>query len=355
MFRIFSKDDVSQALGLDIGSSSIKIVQLRKEGEKIILDTYGEIALGPYAGLVAGQAVHLGEEKLIEAVQDMLKEAKVTARNAVVAIDPASAYVALVKVPKVDDKELRTMIPLEARKYIPVPLTDVQMDWWHIPTNVNIGEEERMINVVLAAVNNTTLASYARIVDKLGLTNVEYEIHGYSLLRSCSPQTQNMVLYVDIGAQYTVISLVFQSTVLDMHVISRGSQEATVQLSKALSISMETAEDTKRVFGYKGDKSNPYVKDVMQLSSYPLFGEVARLSLMYERKYNQNIEGIILLGGGARVPGIFDVYNQTVHIAGRIATPFEQIEVPHFLHELMDKVGPTYAVALGCALKKLVS
>ncbi|MSR71530.1 MAG: type IV pilus assembly protein PilM [Candidatus Taylorbacteria bacterium] len=355
MFRIFSKDDVSQALGLDIGSSSIKIVQLRKEKERIILDTYGEISLGPYAGLVAGQAVHLGEEKLIEAVQDMLKEAKVTARDAVVAIDPASAYVALVKVPNVDDRELRTMIPLEARKYIPIPLTDVQMDWWHIPTNVNIGVEERMINVVLAAVNNTTLAGYARIVEKLGLTNVEYEIHGYSLLRSCSPQTQNMVLYVDIGAQYTVISLVFQSTVLDMHVISRGSQEATVQLSKALSISMETAEDTKRVFGYKGDKSNPYVKDVMQLSSYPLFGEVARLSLMYERKYNQNIEGIILLGGGARVPGIFDVYNQTVHIAGRIATPFEQIGVPHFLKELMDKVGPTYAVAIGCALKKLVS
>ncbi|MEZ0208850.1 MAG: pilus assembly protein PilM, partial [Candidatus Paceibacterota bacterium] len=98
-----------------------------------------------------------------------------------------------------------------------------------------------------------------------------------------------------------------------------------------------------------------YVKDVMQLSSYPLFGEVARLSLMYERKYNQSIEGIILSGGGARVLGVLDAYKETVHIAGRIATPFEQIDVPPFLHEMIERVGPSYAVAVGCALKKLTS
>lgn len=354
MFNLFKKEEVGQAVGLDIGTSSIKVVQLRREKEKIILDSYGEIELGPYGGMVAGQAVHLGEEKTIEAIKDVLKEAKITARDTVVAIDSSAAYVALIKVPKVDDAQLRTMMPIEARKYIPVPLAEVQMDWWHIPTTINISAEERMVNVVLAAVNNETLTTYDRIINKIGLTNVEYEIHGYSLMRSCNPQTTGMILYVDIGAQYTTLSLVYQSTVLDMHVISRGSQDSTIQLSKALSISIETAEDTKRTFGYLGDASNSYIKDVMQLSSYPLFGEVARLSLMYERKYNQSIEGIILSGGGARVPGVIDAYNQTVHIAGRIATPFEQVEVPEFLHEMIERVGPTYAVAIGCALKKLI-
>ena len=354
MFPFFKKNEIGQAIGLDIGSSSIKVVQLRREKEKIILETYGEIALGPYGGMQVGQAVHLGEEKTIEAINDVLKEAKVTARDAVVAIDSSGAYVSLVKVPKVEDGELKTMMPLEARKYIPVPLSEVQMDWWHIPTTINIGKEERMINVVLAAVSNETMTAYDRIIQKIGLKNVEYEIHGYSIIRSCAPKTQGMILYVDIGAQYTTLSLVYQNTVLDMHVISRGSQDSTLQLSRALSIAVETAEDTKRTFGYLGDSSNAYIKDVMQLSSYPLFGEVARLSLMYERKYNQNIEGIILCGGGARVPGVLDSYNQTVHIAGRVATPFEQIEIPPFLHEMIERVGPTYAVAVGCALKKLV-
>lgn len=196
---------------------------------------------------------------------------------------------------------------------------------------------------------------YDSLVKKLGLLNVEYEIHGYSLLRSTPPHTHKMVMYVDIGVSNTVLSLVYQGIVLDMHVISRGSQEGTLQLSKALSITLDTAEESKRVFGYLGDESNPYFKDVLELSSYPLFGEVARLSLMFERKYNQTIEGIILTGGGARIPGMLSTYSKTVHIAGRIATPFEQIVVPEFLSEMMEKIGPSYAVAVGCALKKLVS
>jgi type IV pilus assembly protein PilM len=349
------KEDVGQSLGVDIGTSSIKVVQLRREKDRIILDTYGEVALGPYGGLVAGQAVHLGEEKLLEALQSIFKEAKVTATNAVISIDAAAAYVSLIKVPKVDDDQLKTMIPIEARKYIPIPLTEVQMDWWHIPSTINLGGKDNTLSVVLAAVSNEVLMTYDRVVKKIGLTNVEYEIPGYSLIRSSPPHTHKMVMYVDIGAQYTVLSVVNQGVVLDMHVISHGSQESTMQLSKALSIPIDTAEQTKRTFGYRGDSSNPYIKDVMDLSSYPLFGEVARLSLMYERKYNQHIEGIILAGGGSRVIGIVDVYAKTVHIAGRIATPFERVSVPEFLGEMIERVGPSYAVALGCALKKLTS
>ena len=355
MFDFLKKEEIGQAIGLDIGTSAVKVVQLRKEKNKIILDTYGEVALGPYAGLKIGQAVHLGEEKLLEAINDLFKEAKVTARDAVLSIDSSGAYVSLIHVPKVADEELKSMMPIEARKYIPVPLTDVQMDWWHIPPTVKFQGGDKSTSVVLAAVNNTVLVAYDSLVKKLALRNVEYEIHGYSLLRSSPPHTHKMVMYVDIGAQNTTLSLVFQGIVLDMHVISRGSQDSTMQLSRALSITIDTAEESKRVFGYNGDTSNPYLKDILELSSYPLFGEVARLSLMYERKYNQTIEGIILTGGGARVPGMITTYSKTVHIAGRIVTPFEQVVVPEFLSEMMERVGPTYAVAMGCALKKLIS
>lgn len=355
MLDFFKKEEVSQAIGIDIGMSSVKVVQLRRERNRIILDTYGEVALGPYGGLKIGQAINLGEEKLLEAIKDLFKESKVTSSNAVIAIDSAAAFVSLVTVPKVTDDELRTMMPIEARKYIPMPLTEVQMDWWHIPQTVRLRDPSKSVSVVLAAVANNTLMGYDSLVKKLGLSNVEYEIHGYSLLRSTPPHTHKMVMYVDIGASNTVLSLVYQGIVLDMHVISRGSQEGTLQLSKALSITLDTAEESKRVFGYLGDESNPYFKDVLELSSYPLFGEVARLSLMFERKYNQTIEGIVLTGGGARIPGMLSTYSKTVHIAGRIATPFEQIVVPEFLSEMMEKIGPSYAVAVGCALKKLVS
>jgi type IV pilus assembly protein PilM len=103
MLDFLKKDDLAQAIGLDIGASSVKVVQLRKEKGKVILDTYGEVALGPYGGLKIGQGVHLGDEKLIEAIKDLFEQAKITARDAVIALDSSGAYVSLVHVPKVSD------------------------------------------------------------------------------------------------------------------------------------------------------------------------------------------------------------------------------------------------------------
>jgi type IV pilus assembly protein PilM len=142
-------------------------------------------------------------------------------------------------------------------------------------------------------------------------------------------------------------------SILDLHVIPHGSHENTKRLEQALSLSFITAEETKRTFGFLGDKSNPYIKEVMQLSSYPLFGEVARLLLMYERKYNQSIEGVVVSGGGARVHGVVEAMQESIKIPVRLATPFDQVEIPSFLRELVHSIGPSYAIACGLALKKL--
>jgi len=138
-------------------------------------------------------------------------------------------------------------------------------------------------------------------------------------------------------------------------VLSKGSQDSTMQISQSLAIPVETAEEVKRTFGYLGDESNPYLKEVMELSSYPLFGEVARLSLMFERKYNQTIEGAILVGGGVRTPGFMDMFAKVIHTPAHVGTPFDQIKIPEFLNDMMKQVGPSYAVAAGLALKKLLS
>lgn len=355
----FNKNNVTDAIGLDIGTSAIKVVQLKRERENLVLDTYGEIALGPYAGLAVGQSTQLGDEKLLEAIADLFKEAKITSKYATVGIDSSAVFVSVVTVPKVSDTELKTMMPLEARKFLPIPLSEVQVDWWHVPVgsdeaSIKKDQESKTMEMVLAAVKNDTLEMYNRVTTKLGFERTEFEIQGFSLIRSTVPKSDKLLVCVDIGANQTSISLIRSNIVIDMHVLSRGSQDSTAQISQSLAIAIDVAEETKRAFGYKGDNANPYLKEVMELSSYPLFGEVARLSLMFERKYNQSIEGIILVGGGARLPGIMDMYNQVVHITGRTGTPFDQIKVPDFLQEMMKQIGPSYAVAAGLALKKLL-
>ena len=140
--NLFSKQSKS-VLGIDIGSSSIKMVQLRKKGGHAILETYGELALGPYTGKPVGEAVNLPLEKIIEAINDMLKEKEVniTTRVSGIAIPFASSLMAVIEMPAVPQKQLAQMVPLEARKYVPVPISEVALDWYIIPQEKNLADK----------------------------------------------------------------------------------------------------------------------------------------------------------------------------------------------------------------------
>src|SRR3989344_4429679 len=120
-------------LGIDIGASSAKIVQLRASRGTAILETYGEIALGPYGGQPIGKAVKLSPEKTAEALIDLMKEANVTARSGGMSIPFSSSLISILDFPKVDQESLKRMVPIEARKYIPMPIASVSLDWFVIP------------------------------------------------------------------------------------------------------------------------------------------------------------------------------------------------------------------------------
>ena len=208
-----------------------------------MLVTYGEVEIGPYAGLAPSQVTRLGEDKMAEVIKDLLTETKVTCKEAVMSVDSAASYVSTITVPRLPPAEERFMMPIEARKYVPIPINEVKLDWWEVP---NKDETEKTKDVVLVAVKNETLESYARIAKKLELSNLEMEIQGFSLVRSLSNNNQGLFVFVDFGAAYTTLNIVKEGVVIDMHIINHGSQESTMQLSRSLSLAVETAEETKR-------------------------------------------------------------------------------------------------------------
>lgn len=130
--KLFQSPDNS-VIGVDVGSAYLKIVQLRRKGGKAVLETYGSLALGPYAGVEIGRATHLPADKLAEALRDLLREAHATSTRAAFAIPFSSSLVTVMDMRVLDQKELATMVALEARKYIPVPISEVSLDWWIIP------------------------------------------------------------------------------------------------------------------------------------------------------------------------------------------------------------------------------
>ncbi|MFA5889308.1 MAG: type IV pilus assembly protein PilM [Candidatus Paceibacterota bacterium] len=361
---LFGKRSQS-VLGIDIGSSSIKIVQLSQKKGHAVLETYGELALGPYAGKSVGEATSLPPEKIIEAIADMLreKEVNITTRVCGVAIPFSSSLMAVIEMPAQPQKQLESMIPIEARKYIPVPISEVALDWYIIPKDRNPDTEQvddpddkskfQKLEVLIVALHNDTLVRYKNIVTRNSLDASFFEIEIFSTMRSILEQEITPVLIVDMGATSTKLYIVEKGILRSSHMVNRGSQSITDELSKSLGISMTDAEYLKREKGLLGEINGIKIKDVVTLTLNYIFSESNRVILAYQKKYGKNVSKVVLVGGGSALKGVVDVAKnnfQTEVVAG---DPFAKVIAPAFLEKVLHETGPEFAVAMGVALRRL--
>ncbi|HEY4509210.1 MAG TPA: type IV pilus assembly protein PilM [Candidatus Paceibacterota bacterium] len=350
-------------LGIDIGSSSIKIVQLSRKNGHAVLDTYGELSLGPYAGKSIGEATSLSVEKITTAIGDMLKEKEVniTTKACGMAIPFSSSLMAVIDLPLASQKQLETMIPLEARKYIPVPISEVALDWYIIPKDKNPEQNldpdmkplQEKIEVLIVALHNDTISHYKDIVSKNLLEASFFEIEIFSTMRSILDQELTPVLLIDMGATSTKLYIVEKGILRSSHSVNRGSQSITDELSKSLGISITDAEYMKREKGLEGEVNGVAVKDIIALTLTYIFSESNRVILAYQKKYNKNVSKVVLVGGGSALKGVVNVAKnnfQTEVVAG---DPFAKVIAPAFLEKILHDTGPEFAVAMGVALRRL--
>jgi type IV pilus assembly protein PilM len=122
------------ALGIDIGTSAIKIVEIKKKNGKAMLETYGAISLGPYQDLKSGAVTNLTEDKIIQALKEVLKQSGTTNKNVALSVPVQSSLIFEMDLPvNVTEKDVAAIVTTEARKYIPVPINEVTLDYFEIP------------------------------------------------------------------------------------------------------------------------------------------------------------------------------------------------------------------------------
>ena len=364
--KIFDKKEEPSVLGIDIGSSAIKIVQIKKKRGQAILETYGELALGPYGGHGIGQAVVLPTEKISEALANLIKEKEVniTTNKCGLSIPFASSLMSLVEMPQVSDKQLAIMVPIEARKYIPVPISEVMLDWSVIPksevglNNVEsqgIGEPSKpltpKIDVLVVAIHNDTIARYKEIVAKIDLDASFFEIEIFSTMRAVLDDSLSPVMILDMGAASTKVYIVERGIVRESHTINRGSQDITLTLSSSLGIPPDKAEIMKRQLGVTGgDKT---FTEVITLTLDFIFAEANQTLLSYEKKYNKAVSKVILVGGGSALKGVAPLAEVSFKTPSVTGNPFNKLSTPAFLENVLKETGPEFAVAIGLALRRL--
>jgi type IV pilus assembly protein PilM len=169
---LFGGKNVERIAGIDIGSSAVKVVQAHKKGGAAVLETYGALALGPYGNMEVGRSVKLPMERIVDAVRDLLREANVTTNECAISIPLSSSLITYMEMPNLETKRLASIIPIEARKYIPVPIGEVTLDWILIPREASSvaapagsGPATDHIDVLLVAIHNETLEQYVSMSD----------------------------------------------------------------------------------------------------------------------------------------------------------------------------------------------
>ncbi|MES2225678.1 MAG: type IV pilus assembly protein PilM [Patescibacteria group bacterium] len=351
---IFGHKKSKSVIGVDIGSSSLKVVQLRRDGETAVLETYGELSLGPYAGGEVGQATNLPADKIAATLVDLLREASVTTNDAGVSIPFSRSLLRLITLPRRDDpNEQRTMVELEARKYIPVPVSEVQLDWFVVPEPIAEGEAPSdKMRVLLVAVHNDELSLLQGVVEGAKLATSFYEIEIFSTIRSVVDEPVRPVLVLDIGASATKVYVVEHGVVAFSHNIPQGGQDVTRSIATANGLSIKQAEISKKEHGFEGG-TMPYARATIELIFSRIFEETKRVLAQFELGSQKSVAAIVLTGGGGVTKELATYAKNFFSMEVKIADPFGKVEAPAFMRPVLADIGPEFAVAVGLALRKL--
>ncbi|MDP3982416.1 MAG: type IV pilus assembly protein PilM [bacterium] len=347
-FAFFPK----RAVGIDIGTSFLKVVELSRWGSSVRLLNYGELAAKsiyekPFRTFEKNTLM-LSNKDVGRALKGVLQGAGIKTTKAVFSIPDFSSFFTHFELPPMTQEEITGAVEFEAHRHIPIPLSEVAYDW-----EITSGKPGRQepLRILLAAVPNELIYQYRDIATLAGLQLVALEAEIFGLIRSSKDMIEDeAVLLIDMGAQSTTVNLANKGSLTLSHSIDIGGNELTNRVSKALSISYEEAETKKQQEGVR-----------LAVDRISILTPLIDVILLEVQKIMQNIQTdmriepkrILLAGGSANLVGLQEYVQEGLGLKTEIVDPFRAIFYPPILESVIRSMSPAYAVSLGMALRGL--
>ena len=345
-------------LGIDIGSSVIKIVELSRIGERIKLEGYGEIK----AEAIYDKPFRTFEKNTISfqtmdiarAVAGVIDEAKMSSKKAVFSIPDFSTFYTTFELPPMSSQELPQAIRFQARQQIPVPLNEVSLDWQIIQGQAS-DRHGPNIKILLVAVPNEIINQYreiARIAD-LDLIALEAEVFGF--LRAADPDRTKVVAIIDIGAQSTTCSIVDKGMLKLSRSFEPAANEITEVLSKALQIDFKEAQALREKYGLLPDQDpeKQNIREVISTILDAILAEAGKTIQGFSLVENKIPENVVLAGGVVLTPGLKEYFAEKLGRKVEIVDSFINVFYPPILEKTLKGLSPSYAIAVGTAMRGL--
>ena len=362
---IFPKFSPKKFLGIDIGTASIKLVELSKRGDRRKLENYAEInAQVLYEKTFRTfekSTLLLSSQDIARAIRAILEESRIKTQECFFSIPDFSSFFTNFELPLMTKEELPQAVMYEARQHVPLPLGEVTLDWQVIDGLVSAEQKKTNLKILLVAVPNEVINQYKEIARLCNLQLLSLEAEVFGLIKSLiSYDEKRAVCLIDIGAQSTTCSIIEKRALRVSHSFDSAGKELTDQIAKSLSVDYKTAQDFKEKYGLT-DEAFPSIQNSQSLPKsireilLPLIDtvlrEVERIVHNYSQKEGREVQKFIIAGGEAVLPGLRDYFGERLKKETEIANPFASIFYPPILEPTLKKIGPRYAIAVGMALR----
>ncbi|MEK7146985.1 MAG: type IV pilus assembly protein PilM [Patescibacteria group bacterium] len=345
-------------LGVDIGTSSIKIVEVSKSLQKPQLKTYG--VLETYGHLerlnnaIQTSSLKILEKETSELLKTLVAEMKVKTKDVIASLPQFLAFTTLLELPQMTADDTGKSVSFQARQYIPLPISEVSIDW------IQVGEREdengvKKQQVFLIGVPNEHIKKYKGIFKAAGLTLRAFELESLSLSRALIGTDQPPVALVDIGARSTIVSII------DKGLMQHGSQtdfaasSLTQAIAGGLNINIRRAETLKKQRGLLGRGGEYELSTLILPFLDAIIEEIRRaIKAFQDKNPDSRIERVILGGGGSNLLGIEKYFSDQLGLAIIKGNPFLRVGYPPNIEPLINELSATFSVAIGLGIRELI-
>ncbi|HEX9983436.1 MAG TPA: type IV pilus assembly protein PilM [Thermoanaerobaculia bacterium] len=347
----FSKS--KNVVGLDIGSSAIKLVELKeKKGGLYQLVKLGAERLSPEA-IVDGSI--MDSSLVVETIQKLNSEQNVKNSNFATSLSGHSVIIKKITLPAMSPEELAESIQWEAEQYIPFDINDVNLDYVPL-TAPGTGDN---IDVILVAVKKEKINDYTSVISQTGKLAVLVDVDAFALQNAYEinydVEDDKVLALVNVGASVTNVNVLSGGTSLFWRDITFGGNQYTDAIQRELSLSFEQAEELKR--GRQvADYSIQQVIPILNSVSEDFAGELRKtLDFFTATSGAERVDEIVLAGGGSGVLNLDSTLRDKFGIPVTIMDPFRKITVDEsqFNPEELAEIAPSMAIAVGLAMRKL--
>ncbi|TSC96594.1 MAG: Uncharacterized protein Athens071426_154 [Parcubacteria group bacterium Athens0714_26] len=350
--RIVSGDSY---LGVDIGTTSIKVAELTRNKGVPFLRAYGFLEgyghLERLNNAIQTSALKMLDNETAELLKLVISRSGAMSRRAVASLPSFSVFTTLLEMPLMSGADTSNTMIFQAKQYIPMPISAVTVDW------IKVGEKKddegnTIQQILLVSVPNEVISKYKNIFKAADLDLVALEIEGISAARILTADSGVNSLIVDIGSRSTSIFVAQNGFLKFVGQTDFAGGSLTQTVSAGLNIRVRRAEDLKKRAGLIGVGGEYELSTLMMPMLDVIISEANRVMSNFENGYKEKIERIILSGGGANLLGLEKYFSEQIGFNVEKADSFSRIGYPAEIEPLVKDLGPAFTVALGLGIKE---